>query len=590
MKKKLLDLIGGHFMDKPIDLVKNNHTLRGTADNWDLKVRVATRKSHQNKDYHLLASNLIANRICFDHLPNDKPIFDDIRKLPKQSFYMNFNEWKMYKKTTKILIGRIIVEFFPKFKFLKKLLPNHIEHKYSQQMNKKSTIINMPIIDANEASYADCVKVLETYEKWIAEIYNKAGKLDKVPKAGDEILINNQAETGQRYAHTLFTQNDPMKDMKIVFGGDMLTRVRFAGAKDLRKGAHTPSDRFEHCSPFKPVMWHCKASLLQYSYALLHSPESVQQEGTLKFFREALNRRNVTPKKVLDSYEGCEELFISIGKAYIVTAAMNFFKMNSLDENPKEHAFPVNFIHSSKEVKEKYLDDVLDKFVDKFVLQIGYSQGDYVQNYAYLFIFLTVLLLQMKDTAKEGDDDRNFINQKLLLTTFRSLGNYSKYSIEMFVSLAQQQCLLTPRLSEEFKWGFFVNWRGGPGHNMEEDLAQEISNCKGKEIVKSMGPNKTIKSISRVCKAVNGIKKISENFNENCSINNSSTQHSKPDEMNDEKEIISILTKLDPFNYVNGRHHASFPDIKSTPSRYINIVENDKWIEEHKELLYVPPQ
>ena len=62
-------------MDKTIDLVKNNHTLRGTADNWVLTVRVATRKSHQDKDYHLLASNLIANRICFDHLPNDKPIF-----------------------------------------------------------------------------------------------------------------------------------------------------------------------------------------------------------------------------------------------------------------------------------------------------------------------------------------------------------------------------------------------------------------------------------------------------------------------------------------------------------------------------------
>ena len=81
-------------------------------------------------------------------------------------------------------------------------------------------------------------------------------------------------------------------------------------------------------------------------------------------------------------------------------------------------------------------------------------------------------MLHLKDTAAEADEDINLINQKLLLSIFKSLGTYNKYAIEMFVSIARMECLLTPRLSAEFKCFFFTNWRGGPGRNIEDDLGE----------------------------------------------------------------------------------------------------------------------
>lgn len=41
------------------------------------------------------------------------------------------------------------------------------------------------------------------------------------------------------------------------------------------------------------------------------------------------------------------------------------------------------------------------------------------------FIFLTIFLLEMKDTAAEADRERNLINQKLLLSVFKSMGAFT---------------------------------------------------------------------------------------------------------------------------------------------------------------------
>ena len=84
-------------------------------------------------------------------------------------------------------------------------------------------------------------------------------------------------------------------------------------------------------------------------------------------------------------------------------------------------------------------------------------EEDFMKNYALCFSYLSLFLMQLIGTTKEADGDWNLINQTILLIIFRSLNSFSKYSIEMFVSIAQIECLLTPRLSEEFRWGFFGN-------------------------------------------------------------------------------------------------------------------------------------
>lgn len=82
----------------------------------------------------------------------------------------------------------------------------------------------MPIINANEAKYDDCVKILRTYEKWIAEIYVKAGLLDKMPHTDNPPVPEGPAAPGQTNAYRQDTDYDPMRELKVSFAGDQLTR------------------------------------------------------------------------------------------------------------------------------------------------------------------------------------------------------------------------------------------------------------------------------------------------------------------------------------------------------------------------------
>ena len=115
---------------------------------------------------------------------------------------------------------------------------------------------------------------LDQLEVWLQELYAKAGLCNPLDTSSappsQTIQGSVSARPGQPQAHVppVRDANDPLPAVPCF--GDQLTRVRLAGAKDLRAGSHTAKDRLDHLYPFRIVDWHAKRNFLKVKDIFIH--------------------------------------------------------------------------------------------------------------------------------------------------------------------------------------------------------------------------------------------------------------------------------------------------------------------------------
>ena len=111
-------------------------------------------------------------------------------------------------------------------------------------MSVKSEVVTMPVLMKHEKKYSDIL------EKWTQEIYSAAGLCPPDPEPFDNatptIAPTSRPDQPASHVLTSTSESDPLHGIKIPCFGDQLTRVRFAGAKDLRAGCHVVPQIFDH--------------------------------------------------------------------------------------------------------------------------------------------------------------------------------------------------------------------------------------------------------------------------------------------------------------------------------------------------------
>lgn len=213
------------------------------------------------------------------------------------------------------------------------------------------------------------------------------------------------------------------------------------------------------------------------------------------------------------------------------------------------------------------------------------QKDDRVLNYGLQVIQLGILLMQLHDTEKEGDGERNLRNAKLLMLYFRSRPRGMKYAFEMMRFITCVKALYTQKVAHRIIHGQFVNWRGGEGKNVANDLKQEHFVKGHKTVLKDLVANKTLTAVERATKASCGLKGVSDNFDRQCQIAPEYTLHTSLSKQDDEREMIELVHSRRPFVFTSGRKHNSFPTIPKSALDQLDIVKLDAWLTRHKRKL-----
>lgn len=352
--------------------------------------------------------------------------------------------------------------------------------------------------------------------------------------------------------------------------------------------------------------------------------------------RNLLNRRNVK-RDISGKFNEAIDFFELAVTGYIIAAAMHYFGMKSTTHKPtRNYLQPLH--HSALRIVDEYVvvhesshdhkvgsNDMTNPHAERIALEHSYAKPtassctsstpqvkkrklpewllthqdrprasrlvkkvaqDGVFNYSSAVLNDGLLLLELRDAVREGDGLRVVRCWKFMLLYWRYAG-HTKYALEALRLLGAVNGTATLRTAEEITWCRFVNSRGGPGNNIPVDLFMEHLNRTLKEYLHGLGANVNESTIVHISKSLKALMDTCSHFDSICGIHNESIYHTCQDTSKDLDLIVQELVKSDVFEYVvfeyvPGRFHKTFQNIKPHIAAHIDCDKMFNWIKDHQ--------
>ena len=198
------------------------------GDNVNKKKGVRDIQSdHQSQLHHMFSMLVVRGRT--QDPPHLLPLSQSqpsLSSLEVSSLLPTPEDVEAIKKNLVVLVSRILCKYMKSLTFLAKTVPAHIQHRFSEEMARKSETVVLDVLMKNEAKHSDMHDIMKVQQAYLGD--------------------------------------DFPGDKQVLSGGDQLTCERERCARRHRMDADTPRERLQLLEPVIED-WHTMQSFLGVS-------------------------------------------------------------------------------------------------------------------------------------------------------------------------------------------------------------------------------------------------------------------------------------------------------------------------------------
>ncbi|XP_069128258.1 uncharacterized protein [Argopecten irradians] len=540
------------------------------GDNFDISITPnQMTKDSQRKSLHWFLYCAVNKRVHAHHLSNDAPQMT-VSTAPTSLFVPSVDDVSSLETDFIHFVAKTVTEHVTFLKQYAYLVPSCLEHKYMEEMSKKSEYMLCELIDRSENDSEGIITILNRIQQKF------------VP-------------------HTHGTK--PKVIQNIVFGGDVLTNERAYSAQQAMANGETDFERlggFIH----RPEGFHRVMNFVLLIYQTFY--KQTADRGTLWQLRNIVNRRDVSgADSVVNKFRPHHNFLEDALDAHIVALAKKHFGVT--DEQPTKNQPPpllltdhqkkewlydqcrslvkqitdgsdssvwaqLSDILMEKDAEESSVEEMKDQATGHYICfhcQRRYkrvkslrkhltdvhqweflpqesssssssSSSSEPSNVTFSFMYLTLLLRSTYQAIKYGDGERLARNAKFEHLV-AGVSGHTKYRLWLWRYLAYINVILTPRAAEEYKWNISTNMNGGHGENIANDNLVEVMVKTIKKKLRTQGANVTFDSAQMACQTTNVTDSILDRLMRESKCHKRSGKHGKPSKVED---ISSMAEEL----------------------------------------------
>ncbi|XP_061179502.1 uncharacterized protein LOC133188137 [Saccostrea echinata] len=184
-----------------------------------------------------------------------------------------------------------------------------------------------------------------------------------------------------------YVLGDEVDKLKIPVGGDQLTRVRFDVAKSLRMGTHTAQERQDCLYPIIVELFHTQMDFLEKMVKRFMKRQTGRNVGTLAYVKSLIQRASVNGN-VKSRFKAHEDFVILFGRALLCHFYLEYFDMESTDDNPRKNAdcIPPNVTQTQKKKREAVFNEVMQNVLKEIFGTQSFQEESEKRKWIYLDI------------------------------------------------------------------------------------------------------------------------------------------------------------------------------------------------------------